>query len=185
MSTMESVTTAEQLADLPRGEKRYELVNGELITMTPAGWEHGKVSSRIGRCLAEFVDKHSLGETAGAETGFLIGRDPDTVRAPDAAFVSTIRLVGINGEKGYLPIAPDIAVEVVSPGDRHTAVESKVFHWLDAGTREVWLADPGAPRVTVYRGRQDIRVLEPLDALESPDLLPGFSVRVSELFPQS
>jgi Uma2 family endonuclease len=111
----------------------------------------------------------------------LIGQDPDTVRAPDIAFVTAARL-SEPVPQGYFSGPPDLAVEVVSPHDRVSEVEEKVQDWLDAGCREVWVVSPRFRRITVYRSPTDIRVLTAGDVLESAELLPGFSCRVGEVF---
>jgi Uma2 family endonuclease len=117
MSTASHTTTADELLKLPRGKVRYELVKGELQSMSPAGSEHGAVTLRLSTLLDQFVTDRGLGLAFGAETGFLIHRDPDTVRAPDLAFVGQERIPPESPPQGFWPGAPDLAVEVVSPGD--------------------------------------------------------------------
>jgi Uma2 family endonuclease len=137
---------------------------------------------RIGSRLAIFVDEHRLGDTYGAKTGFLLSRNPDTVRAPDASFVSAARLAQIElPPTGYFPGAPDLAVEVTSPSDSYGEVEEKVAAWLHAGCVVVVL-DPQRRAGRVYRGDRDMQTLAVADALELPDLLPGWSVRLSDIF---
>ena len=180
MATIQHVTTAEQL--LAAGDiGRCELVRGELIMMSPAGSEHGWIVMNIGVPLGAFVKKHSLGRVFGAETGFRIGHDPDTVRAPDVAFVTAERIGG-KLAAGFFPGPPDLAVEVLSPDDRAGEVLAKVQDWLDAGCRAVWVVDPRTSTVTVYRSRSEIAVLGTSEALSGGDLLPNFSLPVSELF---
>jgi len=111
--------TADELLRLPDDGYRYELVRGELRKMSPAGSRHGVVAAAIIGSLAPFVREHSLGKVFTSETGFLIQRDPDTVRAPDCAFVQTERFIDT---PGYFPGAPDLAVEVISPGDSYSEV---------------------------------------------------------------
>ena len=110
-----SVTTADQLFAMPADNKQYELVDGVLKMMSPAGSEHGKIAGRIFARLAVHVEQNDLGETYAAETGFLISSNPDTVRAPDAAFVSHERVASVEPTKSYLPLAPELVVEVISP----------------------------------------------------------------------
>jgi Uma2 family endonuclease len=180
MATIENVTTAEQL--LAAGDLgRCELIRGELIRMSPAGSEHGRVVANITVPLGMFVKQHSLGTVFGAGTGFRIGRDPDTVRAPDVAFVTAQRL-GAKLAPGFFPGPPDLAVEVLSPGDRAGEVLAKVQDWLEAGCRAVWVADPRTRTVTVYRSPSDIVVLGKSETLSGGDLLPGFSLSASEFF---
>jgi Uma2 family endonuclease len=180
MATVEHLMTAAELLQTP-GLGRCELVRGELIQMTPAGFEHGRIAAEIGGILREFVRPRALGVITGAETGFHIGRDPDTVRAPDAAFIRAER-VPATPVRGFFAAAPDLAVEVLSPGDRASAVLAKVPDWLDAGCRAVWVVDPEMATVTVYPGRDRIVVLGRSDTLSGGDVLPGFSVLVGEIF---
>jgi len=179
MATLENVTTADTL--LAAGYiGRCALVRGELIMMSPAGAEHGRIVTNITVPLAIFVRQHALGTVFGAETGFRIGQDPDTVRAPDVAFVTAQR-TGDKLAAGFFPGAPDLAVEVLSPEDRASVVLAKVQDSLDAGCRAVWVADPRTHTVTVYRSRSDIMVLNESETLDGGDLLPGFSVSAREL----
>ena len=120
--------------------------------MSPAGSEHGWIVTNVTVPLAVFVKQRSLGRVFGAETGFRIGHDPDTVRA-DVAFVTAMR-VGVELPPGFFPGPPDLAVEVLSPDDRAGEVLAKVQDWLDAGCRAVWVVDPRTRTVTVYRSRQ-------------------------------
>ena len=149
--------------------------------MTPAGFEHGRIISRINGRLEIFVERNSLGVVTGAETGFQIGHDPDTVRAPDVGFVCTDR-VPSETTTGFFQGAPDLAVEVLSPNDRATAVTAKVQDWLAAGCRAVWVVDPGTKSVTVYHGLDRIVVLSRSGSLTGNDLLPDFRLPVAEIF---
>jgi Uma2 family endonuclease len=108
--------TAEELLQMPRGSFRYELIKGELLQMPPAGFEHGVTIVDIAAPFGVFVRENDLGVVTGAETGFKLQSNPDTVRAPDIGFVSTARLLQ-GPVRGYFPGAPDLAVEVASPGD--------------------------------------------------------------------
>ena len=119
--------------------------------MLPTGGRHGRLAMRMGRALADFVDRCELGEVFAAETGFVLSRDPNTVRAPDVAFVRTGREIG----DGFIEGAPDLAVEVLSPGDRPGSVREKVAEWLDAGTEAVWVVDPRARTVTIHATHQN------------------------------
>lgn len=180
MATVDRLMTAAELFETP-GLGRCELVHGELILMTPAGFEHGRISAEIGGLLRDFVRPRALGVVTGGETGFHISREPDTVRAPDAAFIRAER-VPPSPVRGFFPEAPDLAVEVLSPGDRASEVLAKAREWLDAGCREVWVLDPETTTISVYRGRDRIVVLDSSDMLIGGDLLPGFSVPVSNVF---
>jgi Uma2 family endonuclease len=117
-----------------------------------------------------------------AETGFLLASDPDTVRAPDAAFVSRERAEGVGPTDRYWPGAPDLAIEVVSPSDSRSKVDRETLQWLAAGTRAVAVLDPPMRTATVHRSRSDIRVLAGDDPLDLHDVVPGFAPRAGDLF---
>ncbi|MDH3717589.1 MAG: Uma2 family endonuclease [Planctomycetota bacterium] len=180
-SNLETFTAA-QLWQLSDNSHRYELVSGELRMMSPAGQEHGKIAMRVGSKLDQHVGQHRLGVVYAAETGFMIGTNPDTVRAPDVAFISQSRLDEIGEFAGYWPGAPDLAVEVLSPNDTDRAVEEKSLAWLNAGSRQVWVVDPAQRTITVYHSAEDIRVLDVKSELTAEELLPGWTLSLSELF---
>jgi Uma2 family endonuclease len=183
MATESTVTTAEELIRLPSGPGRHELVDGVLRRMTPAGHVHGRVAARIGAMLTTFVHEHGLGATYAAETGFILRRSPDTVRAPDASFVTTARLAVLEfSPSGYFPGAPDLAVEVLSPDDSHSEVEKKTADWLVSGCRVVVLLDPRREVAVVRRPDTPAETLGSGDELAVPDLLPGWSAIVGDLF---
>ena len=176
------VVTADELLQMPDDGFRYELVRGELRQMCPAGHGHGYVAMRIGWRLGEWVERHRLGKAYAAETGFVLERDPDTVRAPDAAFVCTERLDAVGQRPEYFPGPPDLAVEVVSPGDTRAEVEEKTLSWLAAGTRAVMVADPARRTVTVSRSPDDVVTLREGEAVDLGDVVPGWSPSVAEPF---
>ncbi len=180
MVTIEHLISAEELFQTPN-LGRCELVRGELIMMSPAGAKHGMIVVNLSSLLDNFVKSHRLGRIMSAETGFIIRRDPDTVRAPDVAFIRADRLPE-KLPQGYFDGAPDLAVEVLSPNDRASEVQGKIRDWLDAGCRAVWLVDPETKSVTVYKSAHDISVLNTADTLADAQLLPGFSAVVSEIF---
>ena len=180
MTTADTIATAEQLLHTS-GLDRCELVRGELIMRTPAGFEHGRITVNVTAPLATYLRRNPIGTLTGAETGFVIGRDPDTVRAPDVGLVFNARLPA-EPVKGFFPGAPDLAVEVLSPDDRAGEVLEKVRDWLAAGSRAVWVVDPRTHTVTMHRGPSQVVILSQTDTLRDEDLLPGFSVPVAELF---
>lgn len=140
---------------MPDDGSAYELVEGELRRMAPAGFQHGDVAARIGARLWQYAHDHDLGSVVAAETGFLLSRGPDTVRAPDAAFVSRHRLPPEDDHTGFLALAPDLVVEIVSPGDRAGDVAGKVSGWLAArmscqGSCSAWL--PSSPELPAGLG---------------------------------
>lgn len=175
--------TAEQLLQLPSGRWRYELIEGALRQMTPAGRAHGKIAARIGASLGAFVDRHDLGEAYAAETGFVLRRSPDTVRAPAASFVSAGRLgtAGVSID-AYLDGAPDLAVEVLSPSDKRHDVRQKVADWLSARCRAVAVLDPRRKTAVLYRPNGQVQALAADSELAVPEVVPGWSVRIPDLF---
>jgi Uma2 family endonuclease len=181
MSTSTHVT-AEQLLMMPDDGRRHELIRGEVTTMAPTGDEHGAIVWDLTGMVAQFIRQHQLGQGYGAETGFVLERDPDTVRAPDAAFVRKGRVPPKGARKGFFPGAPDLAVEVISPGDTYEEVDEKVHQWLAHGTQEVWVVNPRRRTVTVQSSAGAVRDFAGDDVLESPDLLPGFRCPLRELF---
>lgn len=182
MSATTELMTAEDLLKLPRGRSRYELVNGELRQMSPAGHNHGRIAMRVATPLSQFVDENELGEVYAAETGFKLKSNPDTVRAPDVSFIRQERVENVGETKGYWVGVPDLAVEVVSPGDTVAEVEEKVAEWLEYGTPLVWVVSPKLHTVTVYRSLTDINVLTENDTLDGGEVVPGFHYPVAKLF---
>ncbi len=182
MTTEPRLMTAEDLQELPEDYMRHELVEGELRTMPPAGHEHGSIAMTFGAFLMTYVRTKELGRVYAAETGFIIATEPDTVLAPDVAFVSTQRLQLISRREGYFPSVPDLAVEVVSPNDRYSEVEEKVRLWLQYGTRMVIIVDPRTETLKVYRSPSDVQILTREDTLEGGDIVPGWTLSLAELF---
>ena len=138
---------------------RYELVRGELKKTAPAGFEHGTLAVEFAAELRNFVKANKLGRVTAAETGFKLTTNPDTVRAPDIAFVSQKRLDEVGPVQGYWPGAPDLAVEVVSPNDLYTEVSDKVAEWLEAGSKMVVVVNPRRQQVFVHAPDADVKVL--------------------------
>ena len=145
--------------------------------MMPPGGRHGQLANLIAHRLTAFAAEAEAG-TVLAETGFVLSRDPDTVRAPDVAFLRAGREIG----DGFVEGAPDLAVEVLSPGDRAGYVREKVAEWLEAGARLVWVIGPGARTVAVHAGAAPERVLRDTDTLGGGAVLPGFALDLRELF---
>ena len=182
MTTTTQAMTADDLLHMQGTGVRCELIKGELVEMAPAGSEHGSVAMRLGWRLAQHVETHGLGEAYAAETGFRLASNPDTVRAPDAAFVRSERLKEVGSVQGYWPGAPDLAIEVVSPADSYGQVEAKVVDWLRAGTRMVLIVNPREQTVTVHRSFSDIAILTEGDVLEGGDVVPGWACPVADIF---
>jgi Uma2 family endonuclease len=172
--------TAEELLRLNLPNKRTELVRGVLVVREPAGYQHGEVAMRLAVAIFNYVETHGLGCVFAAETGFTLTRNPDTVRAPDVAFISTSRLPHPI-PRGFAELAPDLAVEVLSPDDRPGEVLAKVGDWLNAGARMVWVVDPVRVIARVYRSDGSESILGATDALRGEDVLPGFEYRLSAI----
>jgi Uma2 family endonuclease len=172
--------TAEELERFP-GDARYELIEGELRPMSPTGDAHGYTSNRLSYFVNAHVYENDLGECFAAETGFIVARDPDTVLAPDFAFVAGERLPE-HALPGFLPLAPDLVLETRSPGDTKREVEEKAARWLQAGVRLVWELDPKTRRLTVYRPGSEPQTLGIDDILSGEEVLPGFSLPIRRLF---
>ena len=184
MSTQTQQITADDLLRMPDDGTRRELVSGELREMPPSGHEHGRVTMKFSGPLSLFVDEHDLGAVYAAETGFLLAENPDTVRGPDVAFVTRDRVASVTGRRGYFPGAPDLAIEVVSPGDTYSEVEAKVEEWLDHGCRMVVVTNPRNRTLKVYRSRTAVTVLTTDDTFDGSDVVPGFRLPVRQIFPE-
>jgi Uma2 family endonuclease len=180
MSTTTHLMTADELINLPHGQHRYELVKGELLTMSLSGGEHGAISATVAYLLVGYVKAHNLGIVCGAETGFQLEHDPDTVLAPDAAFIGRERFV--KHPKGFWSGPPDLAVEVISPSERKSKVEQKTAKWLSFGARAVWLINPQNRTVEIVSANADRRLFHESDELHDDEVIPGFRVLVSVIF---
>jgi Uma2 family endonuclease len=182
MSTATQLMTADDLWHLPNDGMRHELLKGVLYTMPPAGFEHGAVGISLSTPLDQHVRANRLGILVAAETGFLIATNPDTVRAPDIGFVRQDRIQATGIPRRYWPGAPDLAVEVVSPGDTVFEVDDKVQEWLAAGAGLVWVVNPRRRTVTVHRPSGTPVILTVNDVLDGEQVVPGFSIRVADIF---
>lgn len=180
--TPTELMTAGELAELPDDNFRYELVKGELRRMAPAGSEHGASTMNLGAPLKVHVDEHDLGIVFAAETGFQLTESPDSVRAPDVAFVSRERIPADGIPKGYWKGAPDLAIEVVSPNDRLYEIDEKVDEYLAAGTRIVCIVYPKRRTVTVHRPDREPQVLTADDTLDLGEVVSGFRLPVKKIF---
>ena len=181
MTTETKLITADELIQMPDDGNRYELVRGKLIRTALPGLVHGRLVGHLAGHLGNYVESEDLG-IAVAVTGYLLASDPDTVRAPDASFISRERLDEIGETDGYWPGAPDLVVEVISPNDRYTEVEAKVAEWLAAGARMVIVVNPRRRSVRVHRSPTDVDDLVEGDSIEGGDVVPGWSMPVSGLF---
>ena len=187
MSTTTRLITADELLVMPPYDEngnqcRFELIRGELKVMSLAKPLHGIVCARVAAALTNFVEANDLGMAFGAETGFVVERDPDSVLGADGAFVSHERLATVDNFEKYLPFAPDLAVEVLSPGNTVREINGKVALYFAAGSRAVWVFNPKKRTVAVYSSPSDVRVLNEQETLEGGDLLPGFTLDLAKLF---
>lgn len=175
--------TADDLWRMGEADVRRELVDGEVIEMTPAGGIHGKVTGQVYRRLADHVDVHRSGEVVVGDVGFVLPlpSDPERVRAPDVAFVSMGRLPDGRLPQGFLRGAPDLAVEVLSPSDNPVEVQQKVRDYLEAGARLVWVVAPRARTVTIYRPDGSARLIREPELLDGEDVLPGLAIALTDL----
>ncbi len=174
--TLATLTTADELLRLPENGVRYELVRGELRKMSPSGASHGSIAAEIIASLAVHVKKHGLGKVYASETGFRIERSPDTVRAPDAAFVRAERVIRT---PRFFEGAPDAAFEVVSPNDSYSEIEEKTLDWLRAGVRAVVIVDPRTKSARIHRRGSATPVV---DVLEIEDVVPGWKLPLADIF---
>ena len=182
-AAMPRLMTSDDLLAMPDDGMRRELVNGELAELTPPpGQVHGETQLKTGMVLYGFVEPRGLGRVS-TETGYRIAANPDTVRAPDVAFVSARKIAENRPrERGYLPFAPDIAVEVASPSDTESDMRRRALMWLEAGSEQAWILYPNTLSARVYRSPLDVAELGPDDILDAAPVLDGFRVKVSELF---
>ena len=181
-ATSTALMTAEELMQLPDDGFRYELINGELEKMPPPGPPHGRITFRLSVLLGNFILGQDLGEGFGNDTGFKLTSNPDTVLAPDFAFVTNEKYREGSKTEGYWPGPPDLAVEVLSPSDRPGKVKQKISRWFNFGTRQVWIVDMKHSSVSVYRSESDITTFSGSDYLEAQDLFPGLRISLDKIF---
>jgi Uma2 family endonuclease len=180
MAVQKQFYTAEALIQLPHDANRYALVKGHLIEMSPTGKAHGRLTARLGTILDIFVTNHKLGAVYGAETGFKLTSNPDTVYGIDVAFVSSAR--NQDGE-GFFEGAPDLAIEVVSSGSTKSELHEKIEDLFRAGTRLFWVIYPKSRTIYVYDAPDRIVVLrDRTQTLSGGDVLPNFSVALTDIF---
>ncbi|MCX7049025.1 MAG: Uma2 family endonuclease [Candidatus Sumerlaeota bacterium] len=156
-----------------------ELIEGEVYELTPPGIEHGRINSQLNYELRKFAKKNKLGEVL-CDCGFVLFQKPDTVRAPDIAFIRADRWAEAQSKK-FSDVPPDLAVEIVSPWDTHTSLVSKARMFLKAGVEEVWIVDSDTKTVEILRAPHEIRLLGEEEIIETP-LLPGLKLPVREIF---
>jgi len=176
----QALMTAEELLRVDAPGKLTELVRGTLVVHEPPGFRHGEVMVRVVTVLARYVEEHHLGTVVTGDAGFVLARNPDTVRGPDIAFVSRER-VPHPTPVGYPDLAPDLGVEVLSPGNRAGEVLGRVADLLSAGTTLVWVIDPARRLARVYRGDGSEDTVDADGALDGEDVVPGFTCRLDSV----
>ena len=180
-ATKQKLMTADELLRLPRGEgKRYELVRGALVEKMPTGDPHGDTVTRTSHLLFSYADDNDYGVVRSGEPGYRLERDPDTVRAPDVAWIAPGRIP--DGAQGYPELAPDLAIEVKSPSNSNSEMAAKAQMWLCYGSRMSLVLEPDTVTVRIYRPYSNPVTLSEDGILDLGDLLPGFSTPVWRLF---
>jgi len=180
MTVQEKLLTAEDLAAMPDDGKRHELVKGRLVEMSPPKLQHGILQTLVARFISAYADEHKLGLTF-TEVGCILSRNPDNVRAPDVAFLAEGRLKSVDFG-AYLPVAPDLVVEIVSPGDAASEIIDKINEYFEEDTRLMWLFYPQRRQVYVYKSPEDIQVVNIDGILDGGDVLPGFKLPLRDVF---
>jgi Uma2 family endonuclease len=178
--TSHALLTADDLMRLQPPDKRTELVRGHVIVREPAGYRHGDIAMSIALAVGHFLRDNPIGRLLAAETGFVLFTNPDTVRAPDVAFVRHDRIPDPR-PNGYARFAPNLAVEVLSPDDRPGEVLEKVADWLKAGTQLVWVIDPDRREARVHRTNGTVSVVNESDELDGEDVLPGLFCTLTQV----
>ena len=174
--------TGEDLLRMPNAGKQYELVRGVLRKMSPPSFRHSEIAWNISTPLGIHVKANGLGRVGVGDPGFMLQRDPDLILAPDVAFLSNDRLPPGAKAEGFLPGAPDLVVEVVSPSDTADEVEGKIEDWLNMGCRMVVAVNDRRRTVTVHRPGRPPRVLRGDEVLDGEDVVPGFRLPLPEIF---
>ncbi len=171
----------EEFSRLPGDSERHEMSEGELITMAPVKSLHSRLARLIFKLLESYLDKSGAAE-AFPEAGYVLSRSPLTIRQPDVSVLSKERVLA-TAEDNYFEGGPELAIEVVSPSDSAEDLELKAKQYLKAGSSEVWVLYPKTKDIHVFAASGEVKVLGEGDVLQSA-LLPGFSVKVAELFLQ-
>jgi Uma2 family endonuclease len=181
MSTATKLLTAEEFWQLPDTENQRSLIKGEVVEEMPVGGEHGIIAIAFGMALRLWAKANHTG-VVGGESGFLLARHPDIVRSPDIYFVRTDRIPESGVPRAFWDVAPDLAVEVISPSESAQDILDIVHDYLAAGTSLVWVAYPHAVTVVAHTPDGLARTYRSGDLLTDPDVLPGFSCVVKDLF---
>jgi len=182
VATQEKLITGEELLAMGSEADLYELVEGRIKPMSPTGFAHGQYEVNFAQRLQRFVEQQKTGKVVTGEVGIYIRRDPDTIRAADVAYISNERLAQRQKKKGYLDVAPEIVVEIMSPDDNWSEVMQKMREYFSIGVKLIWVADPEAKTIYAYRSMTEVREFKMGEALTADEMLAGFSVPVAELF---
>jgi Uma2 family endonuclease len=180
-SVTQQLLTAHDLRLLPETGIRRELVRGEVVEDMPPGGRHGAIAALLAMLLQLWI-KQTIRGYVGVESGFVLAQDPDTVRAPDVSYVRADRIPPDGIPDSYWELAPDLAVEIVSPHETADEVRAKVRDFLAAGTPLVWVIYPRSQEVIAHTPDGLARTYQAEDVLEHPAVLPGFVCQVAELF---
>jgi Uma2 family endonuclease len=175
------LVTAEEFARIPDDDHRYELVDGRVARMSPPGSRHAVLATRLAVLLERHVEAHNLGVVM-ASGGFRLAANPDTVREPDIAFVARERIPETGIPDGFWPGPADLAVEIRSPEDRQSAIQSKVHDYLARGVQLVWVVDPKRRTVTEHRPMSARLIRGIGDVLDASDVIAGFTCPVDRIF---
>jgi Uma2 family endonuclease len=180
MNVAEKLMTVEEFAQLPNDGKKYELVEGVLVEVCRPKPIHGKIQARLTRYLDAYVDEHKLGMVTN-ESGYITHRNPDSLRGPDVAFISTERL-GQHDLTAYVPTAPDLVIEIVSEFDTPATVDTKVNEYLAAGAKLIWVVYPDAKRVGAYDDDGHYKGFDVNGVLDGGDVVPNFKLALKDIF---
>lgn len=173
--------TGDELLHMPECNP-CELVSGRIVPMTLTSPAHGRIEVNVAAALKQFLRTRNLGVVMAGEVGVFTARSPDTVRAPDILFLSHERDARRTSRQGFLDVAPELAVEIISPTDRPDQVRRKLAEYFAAGVRLAWVIDPAARAVRVHRGVSDVQSLACGETLTGGDVLPGFEIPVDDVF---
>ncbi len=181
-TTKRQLLTADELLRLHSQGVKGELILGVFVESVASGVEHGKIAFKLGAMLLAFITPGRLGHVFGTDSGVLLQNGPDVVREPDVAYIAAERLPLDERVRGYLPVAPDLVVEIASPNDTDREVYDKARMWLSHGVSIVWLVDPDSRSVTVHSPDAATYDLTDADTLDGGGVLPGFTLPVRDIF---
>ncbi len=177
-----TLVTAEELAEIPDDGYQYELIEGVMRRMAPASFRPSNLATRVAARLVAYAEAHGLGEVTGADGDYILARDPDTVLAPDVAFVRAERVPALAEQDQFAALAPDLVIEVVSPSDRTKDVNEKVARYLAAGVPLIWVFHPRSLTVTVHRPDRPVLTMREGEVLDGEDIVPGFRLPIAQIF---